>query len=359
MVTQQSRRFTALDSLRGVAALGVAFHHLQGTSGLVTTRWHSSLSLFVDFFFVLSGFVIAAAYGARLAQGFSALRFMALRLGRVYPLHLFMLLAYVLAECGRFWLSPETAFTGARDPASLPAVLLLVQAFTHPGADLWNVQSWSISVEVWLYVLAALAFRAIGKAAFAGAAIAALAAMAVMLLAQTDTAAPFWPVLRGLAGFGLGMAIFPLHAALTRRKPGPAIASLIELAALAAAALVLQTQASVPLADAAFAAVVLVFAQESGALSRLLLARSFVLIGTISYSIYMVHGFVIGRSFDLLHAAMPGWVAEGSDTLTGPVLVTNLLSLALLTGVVAVSYLSWRFIENPAREWSRRRVAAL
>ena len=49
--------------------------------------------LFVDFFFVLSGFVIAATYGDRLAQGFSLLRYAVLRLGRVWPLHIVMVLA--------------------------------------------------------------------------------------------------------------------------------------------------------------------------------------------------------------------------------------------------------------------------
>lgn len=50
--------------------------------------------LFVDFFFVLSGFVIASTYQERIAGGFSVWRFMLLRLGRLYPLHIAVLVAF-------------------------------------------------------------------------------------------------------------------------------------------------------------------------------------------------------------------------------------------------------------------------
>jgi peptidoglycan/LPS O-acetylase OafA/YrhL len=54
--------------------------------------------LFVDFFFVLSGFVIAASYGERLVKGFGVERFMLLRLGRLYPVHIVVLAVYVAYE---------------------------------------------------------------------------------------------------------------------------------------------------------------------------------------------------------------------------------------------------------------------
>ena len=80
-----AHRFTALDSLRGIAALGVLLHHLPATNGLAVLPLAGAGSLFVDLFFVLSGFVIAASYGERLADGFSVRRFALLRLGRVVP----------------------------------------------------------------------------------------------------------------------------------------------------------------------------------------------------------------------------------------------------------------------------------
>ena len=52
-------RFLALDSLRGIAAVGVALFHIQAVAGPSTLPVFRNGNLFVDFFFVLSGFVIA------------------------------------------------------------------------------------------------------------------------------------------------------------------------------------------------------------------------------------------------------------------------------------------------------------
>ena len=99
-------RFVALDSWRGIAALAVVAFHVQVNGLAFSSTIVGNAGAAVDFFFVLSGFVISAAYGSRLAGGFSLARFMTLRLGRVYPLHLLVLALYVAAElaklrCGR------------------------------------------------------------------------------------------------------------------------------------------------------------------------------------------------------------------------------------------------------------------
>ena len=54
--------------------------------------------LFVDFFFVLSGFVISANYQHRLLRLFGIGHFMLLRFGRLYPLHVFMLACFIVFE---------------------------------------------------------------------------------------------------------------------------------------------------------------------------------------------------------------------------------------------------------------------
>ena len=98
------RSFTTLDGLRGIAALAVITRH--------AAAYFSSVSIYVlpnagappisvgpffesylavDFFFVLSGFVLAHAYGERLRHGLSAMQFMAIRLIRLYPLYLLSL----------------------------------------------------------------------------------------------------------------------------------------------------------------------------------------------------------------------------------------------------------------------------
>ena len=88
----QRRSFTTLDGLRGIAAIAVVARHapfLWGEHGPTGALSESYLA--VDFFFVLSGFVLAHAYGSRFQHGLSNAAFMRTRLLRLYPLYLLAL----------------------------------------------------------------------------------------------------------------------------------------------------------------------------------------------------------------------------------------------------------------------------
>jgi peptidoglycan/LPS O-acetylase OafA/YrhL len=78
-------QFATLDGLRGAAALAVMILHYQSQLGGVLLP-HSYLA--VDFFFILSGFVLAHAYEHRLLEGMTPIQFLRLRLIRLYPLYL-------------------------------------------------------------------------------------------------------------------------------------------------------------------------------------------------------------------------------------------------------------------------------
>ncbi|MEO6042130.1 MAG: acyltransferase [Croceibacterium sp.] len=362
-------RFVALDALRGVAALGIAVHHINGRGPLFDMLGRLDLGLAVDFFFVLSGFVIAASYGARLARGFSIARFMLLRYGRVWPLQAVMVAAYLALELvylawhGGGAVGGRAPFTEARDPAMLPASLLLVQAFVFPLRDSWNTQAWSISVEVGLYLAAAGLWRMLGRAATAPAVVAALAALVLLDLERTGG----WDqVLRGIGGFGLGMGCWALWGPWARLRIGRALATLLEAFVVLGAAAIVAGYTAMLTADLLFAATVLVFAREGGALSRLCRTAPLVWLGTLSYSLYMVHGFVFGRIFDGLALVQlqigAHWVEAtvgGIDRLVVPAPVALAVMAAMLAAALAAAWLVWRWVEAPAREWSRRRAAAM
>ncbi len=91
MQTQQTDavrpRYELLDGLRGVAALMVICYHIGecfATSPM--DQWFNHGYLAVDFFFVLSGFVIGHAYDGRWRQGMTAGDFMRRRLIRLHPM---------------------------------------------------------------------------------------------------------------------------------------------------------------------------------------------------------------------------------------------------------------------------------
>ncbi|MHC2733083.1 hypothetical protein ACVIEO_006660 [Rhizobium leguminosarum] len=74
-------RYYTLDAMRGFAAICVVATHFRES-------YAPSAYLAVDFFFVLSGFIIAEIYGKRLSRGLLFQSFMAARIKRLYPLYL-------------------------------------------------------------------------------------------------------------------------------------------------------------------------------------------------------------------------------------------------------------------------------
>lgn len=79
----KAQRFLVLDGMRGIAALAVLWSHAGFGFGHYYPP-HGYLA--VDFFFALSGFVLAHAYAARIAAGLSFRAFARLRLIRLYPM---------------------------------------------------------------------------------------------------------------------------------------------------------------------------------------------------------------------------------------------------------------------------------
>jgi peptidoglycan/LPS O-acetylase OafA/YrhL len=103
-MAKSKRSFVTLDGLRGIAALAVITRHAPaffasisiyvqppGEKALVPVGPFFESYLSVDFFFALSGFVLAHAYGRRLRAGMSSLDFMTIRIIRLYPLYLLAL----------------------------------------------------------------------------------------------------------------------------------------------------------------------------------------------------------------------------------------------------------------------------
>lgn len=96
--TPTKQHYASMDFLRGVAALGVVVYHFAGRLDLGALFPRGYLA--VDFFFVLSGFVIANAYGRRLETGqLSITAFYATRLIRLMPM---VVIGTLIAFCFEF-----------------------------------------------------------------------------------------------------------------------------------------------------------------------------------------------------------------------------------------------------------------
>jgi peptidoglycan/LPS O-acetylase OafA/YrhL len=367
-------RFLALDSMRGVFACLVALYHLHTTSWLGNLPLIRGGWLFVDFFFVLSGFVIASAYRKRLAEGFGIGNFMWLRMGRVYPLHIFMLALFLIGEIVAMSASggvtQRVLFADGKSIEALLGSVFLVQIFGIWPYLVWNGPSWSIAAEVWTYLLFAVLARFARW--FDPILIAAALASGAALLFTGDGGLDRtfdFSLVRCIFSFSLGALTHSAYALATARgsRWGARTGSLLELTAAGATLVFVWLRpggVTTLLAPLFFIACVLVFAHAKGFLSALLATAPFRMLGLLSYSIYMTHAFVISRMLDVFHFAgrrlgIETVAIDGSrKTLAIAGAGGEIATVAVLLAVVAMSLGTYYLVERPCREWSRRRLAA-
>ncbi|MFT4940005.1 MAG: peptidoglycan/LPS O-acetylase OafA/YrhL [Paraglaciecola sp.] len=152
--------FENLTGYRGIAALWVvAFHlteHIQHYVPLWVAQFLQQGYLAVDFFFVLSGFVIALNYFERLANNFSKAQlfdFMVKRIARIYPLHLLIWLAYLSIPLAYLIMDKDFSSVNRYDFEGYILGLVLLNNWGFLEGLVWNVPAWSISTEFGAYLL--------------------------------------------------------------------------------------------------------------------------------------------------------------------------------------------------------------
>src|SRR5690349_3008211 len=89
------KRFEVLDVLRGVAVSMVVLFHMSAFSDtpLINNHLVGNSDLFIDFFFVISGFIISHNY-RHISSLEKLQQFLKRRWLRMYPLHLTLLLVF-------------------------------------------------------------------------------------------------------------------------------------------------------------------------------------------------------------------------------------------------------------------------
>lgn len=383
-----SHQFRALDGGRGVAACAVALFHFRSVFGIGVNSHIASLALIkdawlgVDFFFVLSGFVIASNYQRRLICRTVRLRdFLLLRLGRLYPLHLFALLATVSIV-----LFLRYGATGATRP-DLPTDQLALSPFLanllllhglHVGRSImwnqWNHPSWSISAELFTYLVFACSWRFLRGLTWLLTGLIIIAAPPVILTmhGNLDVTSDLG-LFRAMLGFALGVVV--LHAVGSEavcaafEQLTAVEATIAELLLSATAVALVWVSGRTPLSIVApflFAGVVLLFSREKGIVSRALKTSPMQALGRWSYSIYLLHyplqlvlmyaavwiGAHGGRAlFALVHGGVADEVVLGRAAFVGD--AANVLMMTLLVGAASYTY---RVIEQPWRERVRAHV---
>lgn len=341
----------ALTGLRGAAACWVMVYHTayRAPTGTAIGRLIHHGYLAVDLFFILSGYVLALNYGEWFGGAGGGGRYVAFlhkRFARIYPLYVVVTAIAVAAMATRH-----------RVPvAGIAANLLLVQSW-HTGFTSIDGPSWSISCELSAYLLFPWFCRALlfgGRAAcgiglgLAALVIAGLAIVPDSWVGETGfrsgpldiwIGSGFGPVLRCLAEFAVGVALFRA----SRHPLGESLRSAGFLwVGIAGVALGLLCLPGTDVAVVAlFAALVFGLSADTGPLASLVGSAPVFFLGVISYSIYLVHDPMLsGLQLLFSRAAL---VPHG--------LARAVLAWAAILGVSTATYAT---IERPARGWINR-----
>ncbi|MCF0055779.1 acyltransferase [Dyadobacter sp. CY356] len=300
---------------RGIFASLVFLFHLGpfAETPLLNNSFVENSDMFVDFFFVLSGFVIAYSYQA--IADFQALKiFLTKRIYRIYPLHLVMLLAFVVMEIAKNLLNPYVKVNNLDNQANTIYTfftsLFLINSTPIPGVKdvSWNIPSWSISAEMIAYVVFAIVVlfihtsNQISRRNF------------YYLLVVIASVSGLWFVsesfqinysfnygfLRGILGFFTGVLCFNLFNAtnIEVRKLPAYLFTIGEIITLTLIIIcICNGQALKPLGvifEVLFFACIFVFSFEKGLISSGLKNIGLLKkLGQYSYSIYMTHAFLI------------------------------------------------------------------
>jgi peptidoglycan/LPS O-acetylase OafA/YrhL len=297
-----TRRITFLEGARGVAAFMVLAQHLLADQYPGYRAWsHDYLDLGrvgVVAFFLVSGYVIPLSLAGQSLRAFAVRRFF-----RLYPVYWLALALYVLAD--------RQAIGGAGAP-----VVLLNVAMLHGLVGALSIlpPAWTLSIELLFYVqsAAAKALRLLDTAVYAGYGWLALYLLlcAGELVTGRDLPTTL-PMLLFVAGLG--------HALHLRDARGHRA----WLGLLAAGAVAVPVGAYVGVDgggewppftySASFLAGLAVFGGFYVA-RRHRLGRMLVLLGAISYAVYLIHPIVMTVTHRL--AWLPhGWAVVAVDVV--------------------------------------------
>ncbi len=354
-----------LTSLRFFAALCVVLHHTLDPIIPPGTRpaWFNRLQLYsgvtVLLFFILSGYVLAVVYLTPLRAESDAggtvhrRRFWVARFARIYPLYLAALvldapnlLAGRIVHYGVGAALAKTAVSFVGSALLLQAWILKLQGIDYPN--------WSLSVEALFYLLFPLWAPRLWRLSLgAQITIAGLFFLAVFLWTYNITNLgrepyPYILPVHYLPDFLTGIVLAraqlsierdPLRLARWRRAAIP-------MALFAVSVLILVCGAHwqgrwnwmpefffIPL----FSLLLLAFGIGNRTIERVFSHRWLVLLGEASYALYLLHVIVAVWFYQYLHIAP-----------------TRVAYLLYLTIAVAVSIVSYKYFEVPARQWVLR-----
>jgi peptidoglycan/LPS O-acetylase OafA/YrhL len=358
-VAHGKKEIRPLTSLRFFAAFAVVVSHASESFSC----WHGLSKSYVvaqavTFFFVLSGFILTYNY-FNLSGWKATLRFYLARVARIWPAHLTTLVLLLV-------LLPEVFKLKSGDAPLFLCNLFLLQSWVPSWHVFfsYNASSWSISTELFFYLCFPLLLFALRKnwifpLSITGVVLAIMIGICNSLrLTEFDATRLssqgllYISPLSSVFNFAAGMtAAYLWKEHLTQKKLNVVLATVLELFLVGAVCFLnvkseaLRYLFAPALGDAAaywmqnsgpavigFAALITLFAMERGYVSKFLSHPFLVLLGELSFGIYMLHGVLItylGVNF--------------------PLAQSTAACCSFVLGLVVAAHIMFEFIEKPMR----------
>lgn len=338
MITHQ-QYFKPLSGLRGLGAIWVTLFHVcfQSVNPLISAGY-----LGVDLFFLLSGFIISHVHRQDFARGYSFAehrRFLQLRLLRIYPLHVFVLVLFAIFVLTATNFTQQYSHPERFGIAPFLASLFLVHNWGFGQRTVWNGPTWSLSAEWLAYLLFPLMSIAVSKIKPKYSLLTAFLALVTLESILFFTKVP----MDGVGKTGLLRIIFEFlagcllyrYASFDKRRSTHSLGWLA-IGMLVASILVPQFHYFAPIS---FALLIIAVVSQRGSIERILSSRPLLFLGDVSFSLYMCHGPLIQvRNW----AVTQRYVGEHE-------------ALAVLVIAICLSAVfCWKYVEVPARKFGRQ-----
>lgn len=339
-----SNELLHLDALRFFASAGIMYRHSHEffyeksirTSATATTQ---GLALFVDLFFLISGFVIAHMYYDHVGNIRDYKSFMARRIFRLVPLHWLTLILSMIVWT--ILLSFAPASNGPTfNPACIVATALLLNGIVDCG-NVYNGQSWSVSAEMVMYASFPIMVALTSRNKLVPFAIATAMLAALLVITQGPLNAMRWdqvhPVARAIVSFSVGVGLWA-----NKDKIAIPFDQVLLWLAFATLVFCMLTGASM-LIDLALIYAVGVFAASSEKRKSAPIVGFPARMGHLTYGMYMWHGMIIVILMNAL----------GDKILHLHGITAVVLGVASYALIIALSIFSFHYIERPTNMYLR------
>lgn len=352
--------------MRGLGALIVAFYHFrleipdQVALDEATFHIFPELHVFLDMFFIVSGVVICTVYSRVFEPGVTWPRFKSYimaRLGRIYPLHVFMLLLVLLLQLSRpvagalgLVDTDATVFNdGAYSVWSFISNIFLLHSLGLHDMLTWNAPSWTISVEMAAYLVFVCMFLIPARWRIPYQVVTLIVSVAILAwvvpghpVGSLDLSYDYG-VFRCLAGFMTGALIYEMAKRDILERPLPM--NIAQVVGLILFICMLVYSWWDVLCYPIMGLYMWGLRSESGLIGRFIKQRLFYWLGEISYSIYLLHFVII-----LYMLGLEGLGIAALEPLFAPENVWWKISL-MFALTIGGSVITFHWVEEPARHW--------